>query len=87
MKISKNNKAELANKIEDYLSGRIDHESIKSYAWKYAERSPKQPPDNDKVFWNSIFSIIHLADDEHWSDECTQKELSAFIFKLNSGSN
>ena len=86
MEVSQKTKIELAEKLEAYLSGQIDHEAIKSYAWRFTESSPKEPSENDKAFWSSIFSTIHLADDEHWNDGCTQRDLGALLAQLK-GSN
>lgn len=86
MEVSYINKMELADKLESYLSGNIDHEAIKSHAWSLSDASPKEPKESEKAFWSSVFTIIHLADDEHWKDGCTQRDLSELLIQLK-GSN
>ncbi|MBB1361838.1 MULTISPECIES: hypothetical protein [unclassified Shewanella] len=85
IEVSQINKMELAEKLESYLSGKVGHEAIKSYAWSLSDESPKEPTANEKVFWSSVFSIIHLADDEHWEDGCTQRDLGELLIQLKGG--
>ena len=87
MEVSQTNRDKLAEKLEAYLSGQIDHETIRSYAWDLSHGSPEEPTESEKVFWSSVFSIIHLADDEHWSDGCTQKDLGECLNQLKGGNN
>ncbi|PKG98092.1 hypothetical protein [Paraglaciecola sp. MB-3u-78] len=86
MEVSQINKMELAEQLESYLSGKMGHEAIKSHAWSLSDASPKEPTATDKVFWSSVFSIIHLADDKHWKDGCTQRDLGELLIQLK-GSN
>jgi len=76
---------DLIIKLESYLSGNIPHDEIREYAWDFAEESPKNPPAEDKPFWSTIFTIIHLADEEHWNDGCTQRDLESLLKTLKSG--
>ena len=86
MEVSQKNKDELAVQLEAYLIGKIDHECIRSYAWGLSDSSPREPSVSEKVFWSCVFSIIHLADDEHWNDGCTQRDLGELLNQLK-GSN
>ncbi len=86
-KVSQENKDELAEKLGAYLSEQIDHKAIQSYAWGLAGSSPKEPEESEKVFWSSVFSIIHLADDEHWQDGCTQRDLGKLLSQLKGGNS
>ncbi|WP_351077572.1 hypothetical protein [Shewanella sp. CAL98-MNA-CIBAN-0140] len=87
MEVSQINKMELAEKLESYLSGKIDHEAIKSHAWSLSDASPKEPTEAEKVFWSTVFTIIHLADDEHWKDGCTQRDLGELLIQLKGGNS
>ncbi len=85
--VSQTNKDELTKKLNAYLSGQIDHEAIRSYAWGLSESLPKESIESEKVFWSCVFSIIHLADDEHWKDGCTERDLGELLNKLKSGNS
>jgi hypothetical protein len=85
MEISQKNKIGLAEKLNAYLSGEIDHSAIKSHAWALADSSPKDPVESDAIFWSCVFTIIHLADDEHWNDGCTERDLGKLLTKLKDG--
>ena len=87
MEVSQANRDKLAEKLEAYLSGQIDHDAIRSYAWDLSHSSPEEPTEPEKIFWSSVFSIIHLADDEHWSDGCAQKDLGKCLNQLKGGNN
>ncbi|WP_417445482.1 hypothetical protein [Kangiella sp.] len=82
MKITATMKQELITKLEDYLSGALTHDEIREFAWNLAEDSPKEPTKEENIYWSTVFSIIHLADDEHWNDGCTQKDLTDLCVKL-----
>jgi hypothetical protein len=81
-KLSQRNIAEFIEKLEGYLSEKIDHDAIRSYAWGLSESSPNEPEGSDKIFWSSVFSVIHLADADHWKDGCTQRDLSKLLSEL-----
>jgi hypothetical protein len=87
MEVSQESIDELAEKLDAYLSGKIDHGAIQSYAWGLSDSSPKEPNESEKVFWSCVFSIIHLADDEHWKDGCTQRDLGKLLNQLKGGNS
>jgi hypothetical protein len=81
-------KAETSNLIrmlELYLAGEIGHEAIRDFAWSFADSSPVKPPPDEESFWSCIFTIIHLADTEHWNDGCPQRDLPQFLVRLRDG--
>lgn len=82
MNVTNEMKQELASKLEKYLSGLSSHEEISEYAWELSEKNPEVHPGSEKVFWSAVFSIIHLADDEHWKDGCTQNDLGNLCAQL-----
>ena len=63
----------LIAKLESYLSGAIGHDEISEYAWTLTDHSKENPPKNERPFWSAVFTIIHLADEAHWNDGCTEK--------------
>lgn len=69
----------LIQRIESYLAGEIDHIAIREFAWGFTDRSPEKPPPDEELFWSCMFTIIHLADAEHWREGCTQRDLSLFL--------
>jgi hypothetical protein len=76
----------LITKLEKYLSGEISHDEISKYAWELSEESPTSIPEQDKAYWSAVFSIIHLADSEHFKDGCSQKELGKLLKLLKTDS-
>ena len=82
MKIAQRQIEELIEKLEAYLSGSVTHDTISSYAWALSDQSPQKPEESEKVYWSTIFGIIHLADAEHWKDGCTQRDLGELCNKL-----
>jgi len=86
LEVSQTNREELVEKLDAYLSGQIDHETIQSYAWFLSDSAPKEPSVIEKDFWSSVFSIIHLADDKHWKGGSTQRDLGELLNQLR-GSN
>ncbi|AQA17282.1 hypothetical protein BST95_02630 [Halioglobus japonicus] len=75
-------KEELAAILEAYLSGRVGHEAIRSYAWELTDSVPAEPDKNSEPYWSAVFSIIHLADEEHWNDGFTKRDLNAALDQL-----
>ena len=49
MEVSQTNKDELAVQLEAYLIGKIDHESIRSYAWGLSDSSPREPSGSEQI--------------------------------------
>ena len=82
MKVTSEAVKDLTNKLESYLSGGIPHDAIKNYAWELVDQSPNEPLENEKVYWSTIFTIIHLSDDEHWKEGCTQRNLNQLCYQL-----
>ena len=82
MKITASMKQELITKLEGYLSRELTHDEIKEFAWNLVEDSPKETSREENIYWSTLFSIIHLADDEHWKDGCTQRDLTDLCVKL-----
>ena len=76
--------SELVKKLGDYLSGNSSHNKIKEFAWILADASPKTPPTDQKLFWSTVFAIIHLADEEHMADGCTKRELGSLLSQLKA---
>ena len=74
----------LIAKVEKYFAGEFSHDEISDYAWGLADKAPHSIPDEDKVYWSCVFSIIHLADESHFKDGCTQKDLGELLEKLKA---
>ena len=72
----------LIAKLERYLSGELSHDEISEYSWALADKAPDSIPEEDKEYWSCVFSIIHLADESHFKDGCTQKEVGVLLEKL-----
>ncbi len=70
--------------MERYLAGELSHDDISVYAWELADKAPHSIPDTDKIYWSCIFSIIHLADESHFKDGCTQKDLGELLEQLKA---
>ena len=77
----------LIAKLESYLSGELSHDEIAEYSWSLADDVPELIPEENKEYWSCIFSIIHLADETHFQDGCTQKELRVLLEKLKQSNN
>lgn len=77
MNVTQAMKNEMVGKLESYLSGSLSHGEIREFAWSLADESPRKPAEHEKMYWSAVFSIIHLADDDHWGDGCTQKDLGS----------
>ena len=75
-------KDQMIEKLEGYLSGSMSHEDIREFAWNLADESPAEPAEHEKVYWSSVFSIIHLADEDHWIDGCTKRDLGRLCEQL-----
>lgn len=75
-------KEEMVRKLENYLSGSLSHEEIREFAWRLAAESPAEPNHHDKLYWSAVFSVIHLADEGHWRDGCTQRDLGGLCRQL-----
>ena len=75
----------LISKVESYLAGEIGHDAIREFAWGLADDAPTQPEAHEEPFWSCVFTIIHLADAEHWRDGCTQRDLGSFLRLLREG--
>ncbi len=76
---------ELIRRLESYLAGKISHDEIREFAWGFADASPEDPPPDEETFWSCVFTVIHLADPEHWRDGCTQRDLTPFVELLREG--
>jgi hypothetical protein len=77
MNVTQAMKNEMVRKLESWLSGSLPHEDIREFAWSLAAESPAEPAGHEKLYWSAVFSIIHLADDDHWSDGCAQRDLGS----------
>jgi hypothetical protein len=84
MKVTIELQKELIEKLEANLAGAINHEDMQKHAWNCASYSPKEPPANESVYWEAVFSVIHLADEQHWCDGCTERDLSFLCKKLKN---
>ncbi|OZY84309.1 hypothetical protein CBP51_13930 [Cellvibrio mixtus] len=82
MKVTFEAQKELIEKLEAYLAGSLSHEDIQKQAWNYANHSPKVPTPKESNFWATVFAIIHLADEQHWCDGCTKRDLMIFCHEL-----
>lgn len=76
MKVTIEVQRELIEKLEAYLAGSLSHEDMQKHAWNYASHSPKAPTVNESIFWEAVFSTIHLADEQHWRDGYSERDLS-----------
>ena len=82
MNVTLEMKEEIIGKLESYLSGSLTHEEIREFAWSLADEIPAEPDSHEKVYWSAVFSIIHLADEGHWSDGCTERDLGNLCQQL-----
>lgn len=76
-------KSGLLSKLRDYLHGVASHDEISQFAWERVESLPEQPRLADVRYCSAIFTVIHLADSEHWNDGCTKRELEQIVEKLS----
>jgi hypothetical protein len=77
---------ELLLLITGYLEGRVLCNELKSFAWNiidYFTDTPKNqlPVEEtfEKAFWNAIWTIQHLCDDDHERDGITKRELTEVL--------
>jgi len=78
---------QLADNIRRYVSTEISHKNVVTYAWKVIddwsttdERVKSEPyMKGERAFWACIWSIIHLANEEHWKDGLPQRELPKLL--------
>jgi hypothetical protein len=82
----------LATMLEEYLAEGLSHSTASERAWSILEswtaagvnaKLPYVP--GERVFWATVWALQHLADEEHWSDGITQRDLSSYLQLLNSG--
>ncbi len=84
------NKSKLMEKLEEYLSNPSSHEEIQKYVWDEidaGENIPSSEPyeQAEEVFWATIWSLQHLADDDHIKLETTKTEFKTLLSLLKSG--
>jgi hypothetical protein len=87
MKVTFEVQKELIEKLEAYLAGSLSHEDIQKLAWNYASHSPKVPNAKESNFWATVFSITHLADEQHWHDGCTERDLAVLCHELKKSTS
>lgn len=75
-------KSELLSKLGGYLQGAFSHDDISKFAWERVDSIPENPDPADARYCSAIFTIIHLADTEHWNDGTTQRELKLIVGQL-----
>ena len=83
----------LIAQLSECLFQAITHEEIKSYAWSVIDKwkdlnidVSKPYSEGEKELWCSIWSIQHLASEDHWLDGVAQKELGLLLKVLNNES-
>ena len=86
-------RAQLRDNVKSYLSSKISHSDISIYAWKVIDdwavikEQVKSEPyiKGEQAFWACIWSIIHLANEEHEKDGLPQRELPKLLESMVSG--
>ena len=84
-------KPRLVETLRKYLGGELSHQDASDFSWSVISAwenrnmvlsNPYQK--GEHVFWASIWSTQHLADEEHWKDGCTHRELGRYLHLLES---
>ncbi len=80
---------ELVRLLEKFLMGEIIAEKLLSFVWDviaYFTDTPKDklPPisTDEGIFWNAIWGIQHLADEEHMGNESCRVEMEDILAYL-----
>ena len=91
-KFLQKHKSNLIEKLENYLLDSSSHEEFQKYAWKVIETGGKlsstEPyEEGEDVFWATIWTLQHLADDDHIKLDSTKVDLITLLGLLkNPGS-
>jgi hypothetical protein len=78
--------ADLLQVLRNYDSGKIGHEEAREFAWAVIADCEESavPRDaayttSEHAFWAAIWSVVHLADQEHWADNCARPAVQKYI--------
>ncbi len=84
---------QLVAQLSGYLSQKVTHEEIQSYVesvverWEKLNQEPNGPySEGEKELWCALWSIQHLASEDHWSEGVTQKDLGFLLNVLRGES-
>ena len=71
--------------LDSYLAGGLPHSAAQESAWLIIEAWMSAGLGHEEsyvhaedTFWATVWAIQHLADEEHWSDGVTGRELSRY---------
>ena len=77
--------------LKSYLSEKISHEEMQDYInyvfneWEKLNLNKQDSyAKNESAFWCTIWSTQHLADEEHWTDGITQRDLKELLRIIES---
>jgi hypothetical protein len=82
------NRAErLTLSVKEYLEGVHSHQYMREMAWQTIEEwqaidvQTKSMPyvNGEKAFWAIVWSLVHVTDEEHWTDQVPQRELPVLV--------
>ena len=87
-----NNLVLLISKIKSYLDAKITHQDMREFVDKIFDDWDNLQCDKtiDEVkgessFWYALWTIQHLADEEHWKDGITKPELIKCLGFIEKG--
>jgi hypothetical protein len=76
----------LLSTLRKYLSEEIPHSDASECAWSIIDAWAESDIDpesayatGERVLWGAVWALQHLADEEHWSDGVTQRDLSPYL--------
>lgn len=80
--------------LEDYLEGHLRHSDASDCAWEIISEwgvsgvAPDSPfAEGERALWGTVWTLQHLADQEHWGQGITQRGLAPYFEILRRGSD
>ena len=78
----------LISKLESYIAGDCSHLSVQELIrrifnnWESVTNKDSQYQENEEEFWCAVWSVQHLATEDHWQDGVAQKDLTSILHTL-----
>ena len=88
----KGNSEKLKQKIEEYSESKLTHEEMQKYIdnifdlWDNLDCDKTvETSKEEEIFWHTVWTIQHVADEEHFKDGITQKEIANCMTYFKNG--
>ena len=76
----------IAEEMKAYLAGSRSHQDMRELAWSKVN-APTARDILDKAYWNAVWTLQHVADEEHWKSGTTQRDVELAIKYLEDPSS